>query len=1793
MSQQYHLKKMIYYLDSYRSSLSIYKKYNMKKISRKFKLDFITIIAIVLSFSHFTYAQGPNAPEAAAFEPVDATDMVNLVTGDLSYVLPLLNVPSPEGGYPIALSYHAGIAMEQEASWVGLGWSLNPGTINRGVNGYPDDWGKTNVSEFFYDAGWTDNYYSFSAGVTLGGGASVGLGLSWGSNQSLGGYVSASIGVGGENSGASIGASIGTNGVSIFGGVAGFNASVGTNGVGIGYGISKDGSNTTVGVSLNYSYNSGLSGGVSVSQENGTFGGKSLANGGVSKVSGIGINFSSQGVSVNAKVNGFGAGISTSSNGVFGGDYDVEVSSSAFFIPVYIFYIGYSHTKVKYSLYKYNNLYTSGILNPIDANELKPYANSSNSSRLLYENNFMDVNVLPKYNDEMEVDELLDNLEQIDANNLVLPNYDNYSVTAQGLSGTLQPYVHSELNLSGRGRGEQNTDHLYAAYLNHSNAEYHSAPSSGINVNRDATKKVNFTFNNAYNSFLRMERSDVLESQFLPSVHSDYIMDYFKTNETNNYYNFNSLTNDYESKKREGNYIETFTNKEIRDSYAGGSVTSISNFVDAKQYNNQNTEINLDRSDTNTFLDDGIGAYKITTPDGRTYHYSLPVYNFETYYKNFKNQYNQDENFFEIQKTTPYATHWLLTAITGPDFVDINNNGTPDENDYGYWVALDYGKWSDGYLWQTPNGYFKVDDENSNNKTYSYVWGRKQIYYLDAIKTRTHTALFVKGLRDDNLSSTEPNKWNQKWTSGNFDINIHSKKVSSNGITYGIGTAGSEFYLGSGQHHVVPERYNLGGNNYPSINLSGKKGTAKYIDFLVNKSLGLKKIILLKNADVVNIKDRGSFTNLEKGYILNNSFYSDVSSTVSYGATTYASYYINTLYVNSLDLKEFDIHQHQNILDLEDIEDLGLEGKAQQVIEFNHDYSLAKNSPNSDASDSGRLTLKQVSYKGKQGLQLVPPYKFDYLNSHIQYNKNYIDEWGYYENNPQTWSLNQIQTPTGGKIKINYEADSYYAEAAWSEKKLYSNISEILVNGSLITVSFNNITTSLTNYFKIGRYYKIKYNLVEYIEDYYGNYTSQTDFIEERYKVTGVGYDWITINTNSTNDLHFYDPNGNAACGPYTTGGEEKCVESLKIYGEVYNHTLLDANGKTGGGIRTKSITVSNGISDIAKSEYVYTNPETSKISGITSYAPSDDPKGVPYVSELPPPMVTYEHVKMVNKDGNGALLGSTAYQFGVLEPFHIETGYIYSLGETFKVKENQNTTFENGSVIANKYTLHNCLGNIGRLLSVASYNNKNQMLSSRQNNYKTNLDADGEIGVTQESHKSYKRVLKTTNQNEYFYVSSTSKVNYPSVLESTTNTLGNFTNTTKFSKHDFLTGQVLETVTTDSKNNEFKRELIPAYTVPEYSANLNNYGMGSKVDDITNKNMLTQQAMSKSYIKLNGQWKETGVGITTWNNDWSYPTIDGGTSSPPNDGIGAQLKIWRKHKSFVWDGNLNTDGTLQGFTNPNPNEDDENFVWTVGSDVVQTNSKWKNVSTTTQYDHYSMPLEVKDINDNYASTKMCDDNSKILAVSNAKYTEMYYSGAEYLTSNTSYFDGQVKAPSGRSGAISDAHTGQYVVSVGVNQKAFEVQLPQNLNRTEERAKFKISVWVREGDENKVGIKINNGSSTPFSTDERVKAGDWVMLNDDITIPTNSTNIAITSISGTIQLDDFRLHPIASSMTSYVYNEWNELSYILGVNNLGTRFIYDSAGRLKETRIEVIDQGTTVTGGFKKVSENNYNYKAQ
>ncbi|MBV8256170.1 MAG: hypothetical protein JO154_26485 [Chitinophaga sp.] len=82
---------------------------------------------------------GPTQPEFATYQPVGATNMVDLFTGDFNYNIPLIDVD----GYPLSIGYSGNVNMSQEASWVGLGWNINPGTIQRNMRGLPDDFDGT------------------------------------------------------------------------------------------------------------------------------------------------------------------------------------------------------------------------------------------------------------------------------------------------------------------------------------------------------------------------------------------------------------------------------------------------------------------------------------------------------------------------------------------------------------------------------------------------------------------------------------------------------------------------------------------------------------------------------------------------------------------------------------------------------------------------------------------------------------------------------------------------------------------------------------------------------------------------------------------------------------------------------------------------------------------------------------------------------------------------------------------------------------------------------------------------------------------------------------------------------------------------------------------------------------------------------------------------------------------------------------------------------------------------------------------------------------------------------------------------------------------------------------------------------------------------------------------------------------------------------------------------------------------------------------------------------------------
>ncbi len=127
-------------------------------------------------------------------------------------------------------------------------------------------------------------------------------------------------------------------------------------------------------------------------------------------------------------------------------------------------------------------------------------------------------------------------------------------------------------------------------------------------------------------------------------------------------------------------------------------------------------------------------------------------------YTRIEDKTSPTTKFSEIKRDEPFANTWLLTGITGSDFVDRGGagnapNGVIDENDWGYWVKFNYGKYSDDYQWSIPFSGVVVDASNTSQSKSN---GHKQLFYLNSIETRTHVALFVKDSRLDNrgLNST-------------------------------------------------------------------------------------------------------------------------------------------------------------------------------------------------------------------------------------------------------------------------------------------------------------------------------------------------------------------------------------------------------------------------------------------------------------------------------------------------------------------------------------------------------------------------------------------------------------------------------------------------------------------------------------------------------------------------------------------------------------------------------------------------------------------------------------------------------------------------------------------------------------------------------------------------------------------------------------------------------------------------------------------------------------------------------
>ncbi len=1619
---------------------------------------------------------GPNAPEAASFEPVDATDMVNLLTGDFSYVLPLLNVPSPEGGYPIALSYHGGIPMDLESSWVGLGWNLNPGAINRSVNGYPDDYTNTVLTDYFYDTGEENTSYYASIGYGYGG-ASVGVGFAWGSHQSLSGHVSVGLGIDGFGanlkvgykqassfgvgynfaSGLSVGTSFSSNGN--IGGNAGFDSN------GVGFNISAN-TNRTYGLSIQPTGVKGTNVGVNLSSEGPTLLASYTQDDGSSQSIGIGQDYSfnstlSQG-DYTSNQSGYNVGLIIPTKiGVFSFSFGKRkviyyASREKNQLITGPLYFGNAINSDRYYEldcdFGYYGFWKAQYATLEEAEAAKPRMESSFEC---YSNDCCEINVITTAEAFMdsyevpldEVDHHMVSKHNITSNNPMFPAYDTYAIQAQGLSGTIRPTLIDNGRLFGLSKETEELDVNFGfdgLYDDVGELEDHLS----------FRERPEFYFDNEISSYLDTPKA--IFNSVNDALDASSIKDVF------NRFDGQELTS---NRFKKANHIEYATNAEL-----------LSGTMNDTDFLEVNTSIN--RAD---FPKSGIGAYKVTAADGKTYHYALPVYNYETITRSYgmvSERPRECDVYLEKRQLEPYATHWLLTAVTGADFVD-NGDGIAGKGDLGYWVNFDYGLWSDAYVWSThPDKEYIEDAEDSNIKT--WVKGRKQLYYLDKISTRTHTAVFIKSEDDSNPSL----RWEYKSVPHD-----NERKFCNDFIT----------------------RFTI-----PSHN-----------------RLKLDRVFLVKNEDFDMDKDSGSLN----------------SSTTE-------------IDLNDPDIPAFDVGYNfrENVYDISD-NFSSMRSNALKEIVLSQDYTLSND----------QLTLNSVDFKGKGGADMIPPYRFEYYrNTNYTYDKEDADNWGYLRTDPDLWSLSEIITPQGAMIDIDYEAHSFR-----SVRNHEFNIENDNFNSD-----YPDGFTFVMEYFDIPLNSEVNLEL-NYKNDFVAESThsngSVLTYSYNTVKYTGNATVTDIVTMNNGNKLLYVTPENDVTesrfyvPAPFPVG---TTLSQLREEDNVPSYIRLSLGEDTDsfpyydqGGVRVKSITTTDGVQEFS-SNYVY--GENDNGLGWVTYIPFA-PKvqeEVPYSSELPPSKPMYEYVTHLSKDTNGNTTSKTVYQYNVLKEKDLSENE-YDDFYRLDIGRSDEGWLPDKRVSIQEYTVHDHLSAIGQLISVSNYNSQDQLLSKLTNEYYGPEELGDRMGITKESYQSYKKLVYKDSYyydegDQYWMINSATRIKYPNLLKSSTELKNGVSYTTTFENFDPVLGQATQTHSKSSLGLEMKTETTPAFhKYPE---------MGSKADDIDNKNMLSQAAQTLSYFReLDADtWELYGAQVDTWK-AW-------------------KSNIWRKHQSYSWQGALETNGSYKNFVA---------FDWDASSQA----DGWLRISEVTRYSDYSKVLETMDINGNKMSSKLGDNYSKVMATSNASFDNMFYANFEYpedFSVAGGTFGNLVKKGPGdvySSGGIIDntrAHTGNHCYRVSSTTDVLQVRyVPSTYSNLPQYLTYKASVWVHTSnyENTMVSIQEESGEKVGYTPREVIESGDWVLLNFYFPLNYTATNtITLNTTSGIAYFDDFRMHPIGKSMNTYVYNEWDELTHIMGTNNMATRYEYDAAGRLHKTYTEVAKNAST-DGGFTLVNETNYNYK--
>ncbi|WP_149206121.1 hypothetical protein [Flavobacterium johnsoniae] len=689
---------------------------------------------------------GPSQPEFESFTPIGTSDMVDLASGDFNYNIPIMDV----GGYPINLAYNSGVTMDQEASWVGLGWDLNVGQITRQMRGLPDDF---NGDEMTYENNMKPN-------VTVGSDFNVFFGA-FGVNE-----VKANVGM-----------SIKYNNYEGFGATAsgGLSAQIANN--------------IRVGMNLESSASEGVSASPSVAYQDiddtkKTRDNTPTGNFGISYNSRKGVENVTYSASMNLKkikdkagnektrtINGFaGSGSTSFIDASFTPTKRVGMVSSNFIFNLNIEgefwgiepgmkFTGYRTSQgiknsEKYKTeraYGFENTYNASTADVLDFNREKDRTFNKNTTSLPLTNN----------------------------------TYDLYNIQGQGISGMFRPYksqvgyvfdketnddsVGANLGLELGAGGLTHWGIDATVTLGKSNTSLWSASNPALG--RFKENKTN-------------NRPDY-EKVFFKNIggnHVDKELDLFNTKLGGYDAVKLGLSGGKFSRSTDVKYAKNtgaiaYTGAVKRESSRLSRNQSIQKLtkVEAKRFGSklQPSEYSRDHHTT---------EIRITKEGGERYIYGRAAYNtlkkevtFDVSdkdrpaekldYRNGLIHYDSGDNsannkkggdqYFNRVTTPPYAHSYLLTSVLSADYQDLKNDG-PTDDDLGNYTKFEYDNKTAEHLykWRIP---FKENEANYDEGLRSskkddkgnYQYGEKELLYIKKIVTKTHVAVFHLSERND------------------------------------------------------------------------------------------------------------------------------------------------------------------------------------------------------------------------------------------------------------------------------------------------------------------------------------------------------------------------------------------------------------------------------------------------------------------------------------------------------------------------------------------------------------------------------------------------------------------------------------------------------------------------------------------------------------------------------------------------------------------------------------------------------------------------------------------------------------------------------------------------------------------------------------------------------------------------------------------------------------------------------------------------------------------------------------